>query len=100
MLKEVKEGLLLSLKISPNSSKNEFIINGDSIKLKITAPPVDGKANKFLTEFLSKNFKIPKSSIEIVKGETSKEKTILLKTSDISKIDEIKQYLTTEGNRR
>ena len=61
MIKDVENGLLIGLKISPNASKNEFVINGEDLKVKITAPPVDGKANKALIEFLSKSFKVPKS---------------------------------------
>lgn len=89
-----EEGLIVSLRISPNASKNEIIKTDDGVKIKITAPPVDGKANKFLVEFLSKLFKIPKSSIEILRGETSKEKTLLLKIDDDDKIAMIKSYLT------
>ena len=72
-----KDGLKLTFKISPNAKKNE-IIKDDSgnIKIKITAQPIDGKANKALIEFLSKQFKIPKTSIKILKGETSKDKTV------------------------
>ncbi len=87
----MEKGFLLNLKISPNASKNEIVKNDDgSVKVKITAQPVDGKANKALVEFLSKTFKIPKTSIEIVKGETSKDKTVLFKTDDIEKIEKIK----------
>ena len=83
-----EEGLIVSLRISPNASKNEIIKTDDGVKIKITAPPVDGK------EFLSKLFKIPKSSIEFLRGETSKEKTLLLKIDDDDKIAMIKSYLT------
>lgn len=86
MIKEVKDGIVLHVRISPNASKNEIIKNNDELKIKITAPPVDGKANKVLIEFLSKTFKIPKSYFEIIKGETSKEKTILIKNSSKEKI--------------
>ncbi len=87
----MEKGFLLNLRISPNASKNEIVKNDDgSVKVKITAQPVDGKANKALVEFLSKTFKIPKTSIEIVKGETSKDKTVLFKTDDIEKIEKIK----------
>lgn len=82
MFKETENGALISFKISPNASKNEIIKTDDGIKIKITAQPIDGKANKALIEFLSKHFKIPKTSIEIVKGQTSKEKTLLLKTTN------------------
>lgn len=91
MLKQTKDGLTLHLKISPNASKNEIIKTEDGLKIKITAPPVDGKANKALIEFLSKKIKVPKTSIEIIKGETSKEKTLLIKVFDENKIASIKE---------
>ena len=87
MIKRTDNGLLANIKIVPNSSKNEIIIEDSFIKVKITAQPIEGKANKALIEFLSKKFKLPKTSIEIVKGETSKEKTLLFKTSDEDKIN-------------
>ena len=87
------EGLIIRLKISPNASKNEIIRSSDGIKIKITAQPIDGKANKGLVEFISKKYKIPKSSIEIVRGETSKEKTILIKNLDNDKLEIIKSEL-------
>lgn len=90
MFKETKDGILISFKISPNASKNEIIKSDDGIKIKITAQPIDNKANKALVEFLSKHFKIPKTSIEIVKGTTSKEKTLLIKTTDNEKLTAIK----------
>lgn len=93
MIKETKDGLIVNIKISPNSKKNEIINEGDFTKIKITAQPIDGKANKALIEFLSKNFKIPKTSIKILKGETSKEKTILFETQDKEKITKLKETL-------
>ena len=87
------EGLIIKLKISPNASKNEIIKTEDGVKIKITAQPIDGKANKCLVEFLSKKYKIPKSSIEIVRGETSKEKTILIKNLDNDKLEIIQSEL-------
>lgn len=93
MLKETKDGLIVNIKISPNSKKNEIINEGDITKIKITAQPIDGKANKALVEFLSKNFKIPKTSIKILKGETSKEKTILFETKDEEKLQKLKEIL-------
>lgn len=93
MLKETKDGVIFSLKISPNASKNEIIRTHDGIKVKITAQPIDGKANKALIEFLSKQFKVPKSYFEILRGETSKDKTLLLKNIDEEKIQFINELL-------
>lgn len=94
MIKEINDNLLISMKISPNSSKNEIINDEQGIKIKITAQPLDGKANKALIEFLSKEFKIPKSSFEIIKGQNAKEKTILLKNINDEKKLKVKEMLS------
>lgn len=86
MIKQTKDGLVLRIKISPNSKSNEIILEEDFAKIKITAQPIEGKANKALIEFLSKKFKIPKTSIKILKGETSKKKTILFEITDEEKL--------------
>ena len=89
-----ENSLIIKLKISPNASKNEIINKDGEIKVKVTAQPIENKANKALIEFLSKSLKIAKSNIEIVKGETSKEKTLLFKNISSDKIVEIKRLLT------
>lgn len=86
-------GILIKIRISPNASKNQILVDGDVIKLKVTAQPIENKANKAVIEFLSKSFKIPKTSISIVKGETSKDKTIFISTSDKEKIENIKKFI-------
>ncbi len=55
------DDLILRVKVQPKASKDELAeILGDQLKVRITAPPVDGKANKHLLAFLSKLFKTPK----------------------------------------
>ena len=94
MIKETSDGLLIRIKIVPNSSKNDLIIEDKFIKVKVTAQPIENKANKALVEFLSKKFKVPKTSIEIVKGDTSKEKTLLFLIKDEEKKQNIISELT------
>ena len=94
MIKETSDGLLIRIKIVPNSSKNDLIIEDKFIKVKVTAQPIENKANKALVEFLSKRFKVPKTSIEIVKGDTSKEKTLLFSIKDEEKKQKIISELT------
>jgi len=74
--------LKLQIKVIPNSSKNEIIFEQNFVKIKLTAPPVENKANKALIEFLAKKLKTAKSNIQIIKGETSKEKTLLISSVD------------------
>lgn len=94
MLKTTENGLIIKVKIVPNSSRNEIILEEEFIKVKVTAQPIENKANKALIEFLSKQFKLPKTSIQIIKGETSKDKTILLSTQDENKKTNIILQLT------
>ncbi len=73
------ETVTLRIKAVPNSSKNLFSgILDDALKIKIKAPAVEGAANKELVKFLSKSFKVPKSDIAFVGGETSKQKRLRL----------------------
>ena len=94
MIKETQDGLLIRIKIVPNSSKNDLIIEDEFIKVKVTAQPIENKANKALVEFLSKKFKVPKTSIQIVKGDTSKEKTLLFSINDEEKKQNVISELT------
>ncbi|MGE5085513.1 MAG: DUF167 domain-containing protein [Bacillota bacterium] len=83
MIEELKGGVRLHLFIQPKSSKNEIVgPHNGMLKVKITAPPVDGEANQALIEFLSKLLKIPKREITIIKGETGRQKTV-----DIAGVD-------------
>ncbi|MFH1946724.1 MAG: DUF167 domain-containing protein [Candidatus Magasanikbacteria bacterium] len=69
------------IKVLPRSSKNEIVgkLPDGTLKIKLKAPPVDGEANTELIKFLSKEWKVPKSSIKILKGLTSKIKLIEIK---------------------
>jgi len=72
--------LILSVKVQPRASKNAITLPVDKstefIKITITSPPVDSEANNKLVEFLSDILDRPKSSIQILKGHTSKMKII------------------------
>jgi uncharacterized protein (TIGR00251 family) len=69
----------LSFKIIPGSSRNEVAGElGDSIKVKLKAPPVDGRANEALKTFLAKKLGLRPSAFEIVAGATNRKKIIAL----------------------
>jgi uncharacterized protein (TIGR00251 family) len=71
--------MLLRIIVKPNSKTDQVILQEDgSIRVKIKAPPVDGKANKYLIRFLADFFDIPRSQVELIKGETSSHKTIAI----------------------
>ncbi len=67
--------LLLRIKAQPKASKDEFSeVLGNCLKVRITAPPVDGKANRHLIKFLAKQFKVSKSQVELISGESNRDK--------------------------
>lgn len=79
-LKEEVGGIIFRAFILPKSSRNMISgLHGDAMKIKLTAPPVDGAANKLCIKYLSKLLKIPKNRIEIVAGHTGRHKTILVR---------------------
>jgi len=71
------QDLLLQCRLQPKASKDEFAeMLGEQIKIRITAPPVDGKANKHLIKFLAKQFKVTQDRVCIISGENSRQKRI------------------------
>ena len=71
------EVIILKVYLQPKSSKNEIVgPYRDGIKIKVTAPPNEGKANEALIRLLGKELGISPSSIEIIKGHHSREKTL------------------------
>lgn len=77
MFTKTERGIKLALFVQPKASKNEIIgPHNGALKIKITAPPVDGKANAALIEFLSDVLDVPKRQIEILKGETGRNKSV------------------------
>jgi uncharacterized protein (TIGR00251 family) len=76
-IKETAEGVTFPVRVLPRSSRNEVAgITGDALKVKLTAPPVEGAANKLLIEFLSEKLRVPKSRIGIVSGQTGRNKLV------------------------
>lgn len=81
-----KNGLLLKVIVQPNAKKNEVVgLHGEQerLKIKLKALPVEGKANKELINFLAKSLRIPKGDIELIRGETSKQKDLFLALAEI-----------------
>ena len=78
-LRETSGGTLLSVKLQPRASSNEICAPlGDELKIKVTAPPVDAAANQALVEFLADKLDCPRGKVELLRGQTSRHKTIML----------------------
>ncbi len=77
MSKKIENEITLKIKVEPRSSKSGIAgPYGDALKVKLTSPPVEGKANKELIEVLAKELGVRKKDIEIISGKSSKNKTV------------------------
>jgi len=78
---------VIDISVVPKSSKSEIAIdNSGNIKVYLNSPPVDGKANKECIELFARRLKIPKSLIEIDKGEHGRKKRIVIYGIDLSDV--------------
>lgn len=76
-----REGTLLNIHVSPGakSTSVEGLYGEGAIKLKVAAPPVGGKANAEVERFLSKLLGVPRSDVNIIRGASSRDKTVLVR---------------------
>jgi uncharacterized protein (TIGR00251 family) len=78
-LRAIAGGTLLAVKLQPRAAKHEIGKPlGDELKIKVTAPPVDAAANQALIELLADKLTCSRGKVELIRGQTSRHKTILL----------------------
>lgn len=74
-----KDGVLIRVHVVPRASKTETAgLQGDALKVRLQAPPVDGKANAALCGFIAGELGAPKRSVSVVSGMTSRDKTVFV----------------------
>ena len=89
---EKNNDTIITIRLTPNSSKNEYCeITNEFLKVKVSAQPIENKANKALVEFLSDSLNLPKTRFSLISGDKSKLKRILIK--DTKKEDIISKIL-------
>jgi len=75
-----------SVRVTPKSSQQKVVREGDLIRVYVRAAPADGEANKAVLEVLSKALGVPKTSLEVIRGHTSREKTIRAATLSMTEV--------------
>jgi uncharacterized protein len=65
-----------NIKVVPNAKRNSIVEEAGGLKVHLTAPAVEGKANKALVEFLAEHFNVKKSKIKLLRGLTSRNKIV------------------------
>jgi uncharacterized protein len=98
-LHETSAGVTFAVKIHPRAKKNAVTgVLGDALKLSLTAPPIDGRANDACIEFFSDLLHVPRSSITIASGHTSRRKVIRVTGIPIELIKITLEKLISAGN--
>lgn len=86
-LKQQGDAVLLSVKVVPRASRNEIgEPQGDELKVRVTAPPVDSAANEALVRFIAEKTGVPRGHVKLVRGETSRHKLLRIEGLTIQQI--------------
>lgn len=77
-LHDGKKGAALAIRVTTRARRNEIVgvLSDGTVRIRLTAPPVEGKANQALVDFLAEILEVPKSRLEIVAGETGRDKLV------------------------
>ncbi len=76
-LEQAEGGVRLRLRIQPRASRTEVAgLHGDSLRIRLSAPPVDGAANEELVRFLAELLHVPVRAVEITAGHSGRQKTV------------------------
>jgi uncharacterized protein (TIGR00251 family) len=87
-LRQTDAGVEIFLYLQPRSSRNKVIgLQGEELKIALTAPPVDGAANKACCAFLAKLCSLPKSCVKLISGDASRHKRVLLESAGLQEIN-------------
>ncbi len=79
--------ITLTLHIQPGAKTTEFAgLHGDALKIRLAAPPVDGKANEALIKFVAEALKLPKSAVNLKSGQTSRRKVLEVIGGEVAQI--------------
>lgn len=89
-LRQTVSGVEIRILVQPRASRNRCVgLQGDELKIALTAPPVEGAANKACCAFFARLCRIPKNQVILVSGETSRHKRLLLAGVDAVEVNRL-----------
>ena len=94
-IRDTPSGAIFQVKVHPRAKKNAITgVVGDALKLALTAPPVEGRANEACIAFLAEVLNVPRSSVTIAAGETSRNKVIRIAGVSAAQVeDRLREWL-------
>jgi uncharacterized protein (TIGR00251 family) len=89
-VQETPEGVIFKITVQPRASRNEIVgLQGDALKVKLTAHPVEGAANRLCVAFLAKSLGVRKSDVEIIQGKRSRAKNVLVRSAGRDSVESL-----------
>ncbi len=90
MLREANEHVTFKVRVTPRASKNQIVgVEGDAVKIRLAAPPVEGKANEELVKFLASLLDVSRASVEIIAGQSSRNKVIGIRGVGVKRVEQV-----------
>lgn len=89
MFQESANGVSFRVKVIPRAKRDEIVgVENDAVKIRLNAPPVEGRANEALVKFLAQTLGIARSNVEIVRGDSSRHKVVRVRGIRVDQIRE------------
>lgn len=96
-LKRTQSGATVTLRVQPRARKNALELAGGNLKVSVSTPPVDGRANDAVVAVLAESWRLPKSSFALVKGQSARTKTFAVAGDPALIAQRISDWMTKSG---
>jgi hypothetical protein len=96
---ERTEGVEIRIHLQPRASKTEIVgLYGEAVKIRISAPPVDGRANAELCRFLARQLGVPQQYVQVISGVSSRQKRVFIRGKTLTEIGASLTHSTSPKN--
>jgi uncharacterized protein (TIGR00251 family) len=92
-LRRGPSGVTVDLRVQPRARRAVLEPVGGALKAQVTAPPEDGKANAAVIALLAEEWRLPKSSFDVIKGQTARAKTVRVSGEPAAIVERVTQWL-------
>jgi len=87
VIRSTDDGVEIDVLVAPRASRNKIgPVHDDRVKVAVTAPPIDGAANAAVAELIAKTLGVAKSTVLVVRGQSSKRKTVLVRGTELADV--------------
>ena len=96
-LRATPDGITIELRVRPRARKTMLEVSSTTLKAAVTAPAEDGKANDAVIALLSNEWRVPKSAFSVLKGATSRNKTIAMTGNSVALVERVANWIKTHA---